>query len=322
MRQILFLTFVLFLPLALTAQDKIITSSGDTIFCRIVSVSSNNIVYEKQVDKQYVAGEIIPIGDVAEYFREPVAQPSTIKTISRNPEKPWLLSLYFGGAHLPWIFDNVPDQSAANGYFKKLETGFTLNASAHYLITKNIGFGIQYSFFKSEGKSNDPMQLDSYNQVYSMMDISERQYINYAGISVIFRQFLDKSRKLTLSETLGGGLLLYRIESQSKSFLPTYSYYNYSSIPIYQYYTQFQDFVQNILMTGNTLCATGGISIEYKILPYFSIGVGGNFMYGNLSKVSGEYKISTGDSGKINETLLSSLNLSRIDYFLVLRFNL
>ena len=270
-RKLLFLLLVLFAWQTLSAQDKIITTSGDTILCHIVSAS-------------------------------------------RTPEHPWLLSLSVGGGHMPWLLENVAEESADN--YKNFNNGFALNATAHYLITNNIGFGVQYSFFTSGIKNSNPTMINSF-PLYTSSDVLERQYINYAGLSVVFRQFLDNDRKFSLSQTVGGGLLLYRAESQSKIFT-----YNYSGI-YQQYYAQFQYINQNELVTGNTFGATIGISAEYKILPYLSVGIGGSFLYGSLSKINGEYKNSDSGSGKFaGEKLDNPLNLSRIDYSLVLRFQL
>ena len=321
MRKFLILLFVLFAWQTLPAQDKIITANGDTILCRIISVSNNHIVYEQQTDKKLVSGKIIPLSDVAEYFRVPAMQSSNEIYVSRvpapAPEQPWLISVSVGGAYLPWLLESITEEFTENDDYKKLDKGFSLNANVHYLITDYVGFGVQYSFFTSGYKSNYSLMLEPYYPTYTNMDIRERQYVNYAGLSVIFRQFLDKNRKLSLSETLSGGLLLYRAEGQYKSFMPDYSSL-YS-----QYSVQMRYFSQNALITGNTFGATIGISAEYKLLPYFSVGLGGNFMYGSLSKASSEYKDSYGQTGKsTDEKLETPRKLSRIDYSLVLRFQL
>ena len=136
MRKILFLLFILFVQLAVSAQDKIITTSGDTILCRIVSVFDNRIIYEQRADKKDVIGKMIPVSDVAEYFRAPVAQSSNeMYHRSWTPEQPWLLSLSVGGAYLPWLLDNVTEESAENNDYKKLNKGLALSANVHYLIT-------------------------------------------------------------------------------------------------------------------------------------------------------------------------------------------
>ena len=319
MKKFLFLILVLFVVCrTLPAQDKIITASGDTILCRIVSVSDNRIIYEQPADKKQVSGRIIPLNEVAEYFRAPVTQSSGEIYISRTPEHPWLLSLFVGGGHMPWLLENVAEEEAGN--YKNFNNGFVLNASAHYLITNNIGFGAQYPLFSSSRKSDSPTMISTF-PMYTASDTRERQYINYAGLSVIFRQFLDNNRKFSLSETLGGGLLLYRAESQNKTFMP-YTYYS-GGYGYQQYYAQFQYISQNRLITGNTLGATVGISAEYKILPYLSVGIGGSFLYGNLSKYNSKYKDSiSGTISSESGELKNSLNLSRIDYLLVLRFQL
>ena len=313
MKKLLLFFFVLFVWQTLSAQDKIIMTSGDTILCRIVSISGNHIIYEQQTGKKQISGKIILLDEVAEYFRSPVVQSSNDIYISRTPEHPWLLILSVGGGHMPWLLENVAEEEA--GSYKGFNNGFVLNASAHYLITNNIGFGAQYSFFTSSIKNNDPVMISTF-PVYTASDIRERQYINYAGLSVVFREFLDNNRKFSLNQTLGGGLLLYRNEDQIKTFIPDYSYVQPS-------YSHFQYVNSNILETGKTFGATISISAEYKILPYLSIGIGGSFLYGSLSKANVEYKNSSGDSGKYTgEKLQNPLNLSLIDYSLVLRFQL
>jgi len=320
MRKILFLSFILLVQLTLSAQDKIITTSGDTIFCRIVSVSDNHLVYEQQADKKHASGKTISFGDVAEYSRVSTVPPSKEISSSRTPEQPWLLSLHVGGAHLPWLLESMGGEYAENDDYKKYAKGFALNANAYYLVTQHVGFGIQYSFFTSGHKGIYPTRMGQ-SYVYSNSDIRERQYINYAGISAIFRQFLDKGKKFSLSETLGGGLLLYRSESQSKIFIPNDHYFFVNSQ--YYNYNLFTYISQNALTTGDTFGATFGISAEYKILPCLSAGIGGSFMYGSLSKISGKYENSMGSQNRTTgHKLKTPFKLSRIDYSLVLRFNL
>ena len=315
MRKFFFLLLTLSTHWIVSAQDKIITVSGDTILCRIVSISSNHIVYEQQTDKKNISGKLILLSDVAEYFRETDTQLLSENRSSRTPQKPWLLGLSIGGGHLPWLLENASMESAGNDDYKKLDDGFALNANAHYLITQNIGLGVQYSFFTSGIKNDDFTMIDQTYPIYLNSTNRERQYINYAGISIIFRQFLDRNHKFSLNETLGGGILFYRNESQNSIFLPNSSGYGG--------YGGYSDFSQNILMTGNTFGFSGGISADYKVLPFVSVGIGGNFMYGKLTNASGEFKNSYGNSSNFtNEKLNNPLKLSRIDYSFVIRFHL
>lgn len=301
------------------AQDKIITIRQDTIMCRIVSVSGSHIVYEQNAENEYVIGKTISLGDVAEYYRD--SQVSEVYRLKKRsswiPEKRWLLSLSAGGAYFPWLLENAAPEYSENEDYKKLSKGLALNATIHYLITGFVGAGIQYSFCTSGYESNSPLMIESFYPIYSTSYVYERQYINYAALSFVFRQFLDRNRKFSFNETLSGGLLLYRIEDQNSLFLPYYgSGIHYGSPPL-------QKVRQNTLITGNTFGATVGISAEYKLLPYLSIGIGGNFMYGNLSKMNNEYKNSMGEERKIiDQELANFLKVSRIDYSLVLRFNL
>ena len=317
MRKILFLSLVLFIQLSLFAQDKIITQNGDTILCKIISVSDNRIIYEQKDDKSYISGKIISLDEVAEYYKESSTQLSKKMGFSRRPQKPWLLSLSFGGGHLPWLLENMPENSAEYSDYKKLDDGLSLNTSLHYFITKNIGFGVHYSFFKSQIKNNYLSEIESSYPIYSNSSFHECQYINYIGESVIFRQFLDRKNKFSFSETLSAGILIYRGESQNSIFLPNSSGYGYGG------YGGYSDASQNILITGIAFGLSGGVSAEYKILPFMSVGIGGNFMFSKLTNASGEINNSYGSSNKYtNEKLDNPINLSRIDYSFVIRFHL
>jgi hypothetical protein len=288
------------------AQDKIITTSGDTVVCRIVSISDSHIIYEQQSDDKSISGKTISLAEVSEYARTSDNPPSITAKKAILPERPWLFSLSGGGSWMPWLLKNAEEDVPEDSNFNQ---GFSLSASAHYLLRDYIGFGVQYSFFTSGYESDAPMMIESYLPTYTNSYIKERQYVNYVGASVIFRQFLDRNHKLTLNETLGGGLLMYRAESQSTVFIPM-DYYGYGG-----------NMSQNALITRNSFGATAGISVEYKVLPFLAVGVGGNFMYGRLSKINGKAKDSTGYAEELSDFELENpINLSRIDYSLMLRF--
>jgi hypothetical protein len=308
-------SFILFVFFALStivnAQDRIITVKQDTIHCQIVSIGTEHINYEQKSTNGYVVGKSIPIDQVATYFRLPR---SSSNISSRRPERPWLFGISPGGSWMPWLFEDVED---VPDYAKKIATGFHLNVSGHYLITNFFGAGIQYSFFHSSTDGEYPIVINPYYPTYTMSSEKEKQYINYIGASIIFQQFLDKKKKFQLSETLSGGMLFYRGESQTSTTYLNTSYYGSSYYaPIYFTYSR------NTLITGRTFGATAGLSAEYYVIPSLSIGIGGDFLFGSLKKVNGEVKDSEGGKNKIKDQELDEpIKLSRIDYSLSLRFH-
>jgi len=300
----------------LKAQDKIVTSKNDTIFCKIVTMSTTRIFYE-QTEGSKIAGRSIALDDVASYSRqaETTAKQSqhaySVATERRQivPEKRIIFELSVGVSNMPWLLGNV-GSSEMNEAYEQLKKGLAVGVSVHNLFTSSIGFGLQYSFFGSGYHGDSFQAIDPTYPIYMVGNIKSRQYVNYLGPSVLFQQFLGSNRKLKLSETLSGGMLFYRIEEQFSMAVP----FSSSSYTTTGY---------NVLGNGLTVGGRFGCSVEYLVLPYLSVGVGGNFLYGQLSKMNLEYRNSGGNSESIpNQKLENSLDLSHFDYGLVLKFHL
>lgn len=286
-----------------SSQDKIITINNDTIHCRIVSINDVAIRYEQPHGGKMLAGKMILLSNVAEYYRLPGKSNFKVAV-----EKPWLLSFSIGGGYMPWLLESVSDAVIIDQN-RKIQNGIEITANAHYLFNSSVGLGAQYSFFTSGINGNILTEINPTYPVYVNSYLRERNYINYAGPSVLFQQPLGVSRKLFLTETISGGVLFYRGESQSTQNLP--------------YSTGYSTLSQNSLIGGTTLGAKLGISVGYHILPDMTIGAGVDFLYGMLKKVDYDYKDSqqNADEGR-NFELPNPLNISRINYSIVLKYRL
>ena len=315
MRKIFVCLFLSVFVFLLKAQDQIITSKGDTIFCKIVTMNTSRIFYE-QTDGTKITGKSIVLDDVVSYSRqtETIAKQTQLnrsEIVERRrtvPEKRIIFELSVGVSNMPWLLGSV-GSSEMNEAYVQLKKGLGVGVSVHNLFTSSIGFGLQYSFFSSGYSGNSFQVIDPTYPIYMVGNIQSRQYINYIGPSVLFQQFLDPNHKLKLSETLSVGVLSYRNEEQFSMDIPSSSSYTTSSY--------------NVLGNGLTIGGRLGCSVEYLVLPYLSVGVGGSFLYGQLSTMNLEYRDSGGNSESIpNQKLDNSLNLSRFDYGLVLKFHL
>ena len=315
MRKIFVCLFLSVFVFLLKAQDQIITSKGDTIFCKIVTMNTSRIFYE-QTDGTKITGKSIVLDDVVSYSRQTdtiakLTQLNRSEIVERRrtvPEKRIIFELSVGVSNMPWLLGSV-GSSEMNEAYEQLKKGLGVGVSVHNLFTSSIGFGLQYSFFSSGYSGNSFQVIDPTYPIYMVGNIQSRQYINYVGPSVLFQQFLDPNHKLKLSETLSVGVLSYRNEEQFSMDIPSSSSYTTSSY--------------NVLGNGLTIGGRLGCSVEYLVLPYLSVGVGGSFLYGQLSTMNLEYRDSGGNSESIpNQKLDNSLNLSRFDYGLVLKFHL
>ena len=294
------LFFVLLLSVSiLKAQDKIITLGGDTINCKILSVGGERINYEQENTDGYIVGKSITVEQVAEYIRS--------KSRPSKPEQPWLIGISSGISHLPWMLDNI-DSYDIPDYYNDAKTGFHINVSTHYMVSNFFGAGVEYSFFKSSYDEIYQTVIDPHYPTYTNYSEKLRQYMNYVGVSGIFQQHLGKGRKIRISETLSGGGIFYRAEEQAATLVPLYS--EYSTI------------TANQLTTGFTWAGKLGLSVEYNLLPYLSVGLGGNLFLTWLKEIDAEAKNSNGEHESVKGIKLEeSINLSRIDGSLVLRFH-
>jgi len=296
------LTFFLVLFFNANAQDRIISTTNDTIHCTIVSISNERIMYElKDIDGS-VNGKSISLSQVAKYSR--FHQPETQRP-EYSPENPWCLSLNVGPSTMPWYFDNIQSSFATPDYYNKLKTGFHINASAHYMIKSYLGMGVEYSFLKTS--TSGSMQIEYSPSIYLSESEKYRQYINYLGASVLFQQHLDARRKFILSETLSAGVLFLSLENQI-----TYPNFSQSS---------YVDISNNTLLTGNTISGKLGLAAEYKLFKDVSVGLSGDFLWCTLKKASLESKGSNDyNYSEDSQELTEPIKLSRIDYSFVLRY--
>jgi len=310
MNKFALLPIFLILFFSTKAQDRIVSINHDTIHCTIVSINNERIMYELKNKNGSVTGRSMNLSQVAEYTRSPQSvnnlKPRKVKTSkpANIPENRWCLGLNTGRSTMPWYFDNVQFSSSMPGYYNKLKTGFHINANAHYRINSFFGVGAEYSFFNTNTSGSAPTM--NYSSSYFMLTENYHQYINYLGPSILFQQPLDGRRKFILRESLSAGAMFIRLENQS-----TFPYVDYSG---------YNETGNNSLLTGNTLSAKLGLTAEYRIDRNLFVGFGGDFLWGSLKKADFKAKAQNNSYSAHNQKLDDAMNLSRIDYSAVLRY--
>ena len=307
------LPIFLFLFFGAKAQDRIVSMNHDTIHCTIVSINNERIRYEQKNNDGSVTGKFLLLSEVAEYTRSAQLGNNSKQHKLRifkpvvAPENAWRLGLNIGGSTMPWYFENVESTSEMPDYYNKLKTGFHINASGHYMINRSMGVGAEYSFFNTSFSGSMPIQYSP--TTFLMVSEKYRQYIHYLGPSVLMVQHLGVRQKFSISESLSAGALFIRLENQT----------TYPNVGNYGGYT---DVTNNSLLTGIALAAKLGLSAEYSLSRKVSVGLGGDFIWGSLKKATTEMKGSNNTSSSTeNQELPNALNLSRIDYSLVLRYH-
>lgn len=324
----LLLIFLFFVSLAtVKAQDKIITIKQNTIECRIVSVNAERISYEQKTSDKHVIGKSIPISDVLQYFRS--GKPDSFgdiitheKTNRKSPGHRWLFSLQGGLAHSLTDYSDFRNlmlnagssASEADDYTRKLENGYHINTSLHYLLTTFLGLGADYNLFCSASKGEFLTQGSGEMNLplYTNVGLNERLYSHFAGVSVLFRQFPDRKKRIKILETISPGIVLFREESRGSEFQVYWGDNDsYAGAP-----PQYYDHANNVTKS-TTFGAKGSLSIEYGITPQISAGLAGNFMWARLHKIS----VKSSEYDTKDQKLENPMNISHIDYGFTVRYN-
>jgi hypothetical protein len=258
------------------AQDKIITTSGDTVLCRILNISEGTITYEQKTNDGQTAGKFISTDRVSEYFRE---KGSFISL----PSKPFRISIEGGYGYLLSSFSDVRDGLAyfatsenISQYLSGMKNGIHLSADFYLLLNEHFGVGAKYSLFASSAElalqyyymgtfadGNTLVGINTYIPVYYATKRTERFYFNYIAPSLFFRQWLDKNRRFALNESLSLGCLFYRAEARN----------NASSID------------PNGLKKSRQFAGNFDVSLEYYLLPYLSVSANAGVFYSKIKEL-------------------------------------
>lgn len=327
MKKLLLVYLILVSIITVNAQDKIITINRDTIKCRIISVNADRISFEQKSSDKSVIGKSIPVTDVIQYFRNVKSENSEkVKvrdtTKKQQPERCWLFSVQ-GGLALSWIdyseFKYLMQSmgvvsSEVNRFTKKIENGYHLGANFHFLLTTHFGIGADYNIFYSQSSGNFLVrEIGTMNiPLFTNIDLKERLYIQFAGPSLMLRQYPDKNKRIQISESLSSGIVQFRDEVRGSDYQIYWGNNTSYSGNAPSYYDS-----ANNVSKGSTLGVKGGLSVEYAFLPQFTAGVSGSFVWAKLNKMSFKNKATDTKNQKLND----AMDISHINYGISVRYN-
>ena len=244
-------------------------------------------------------------------FNHQISQLSKNNTyywIDRQKPKPshrWMVGIQTGGSLLLASTTDSEENLTymgmsilqAEDYYKQQKRGWHLNGDLYYLLFDNFGLGARYSFFTSSAHKD--FLVRNHNDVlpsFINVSLNEKQYINYAGPSVFFRQWLDKNKNFQMTGTFSIGYVHYRDEIRLDA---TFN-------------------LDNALVEGKTWGTTYGISFDYFPISWLSVGINAGFIYSRLTK------LDISDKEKTQSIYLPNTyyrHLSRLDCSLGMRFH-
>ena len=178
-----------------------------------------------------------------------------------------------------------------NDMYDDLKKGVQGHADIHYLFNKNVGLGMKYAFFTTNGSMTQKSH-------FYTLEFKETDYVNFIGPSLHLRSFIGDSR-WAFSVTLSGGYAHFRGESEIyKSYFDNFPYPG-----------------ERVLATGGTFGVSGGFGLEYRLNKYIALG----FDMGYFRLSFGHLKVRTNyeNDQKLEDFVNSGDNdYSRLDYSL------
>ena len=279
---------LLFSVISVSAQDLIVTNTGDSLNCKITAVKSD-YVYFTFVQNKEVRNTLLSRNQVAVFqynFYPQEVVPA--KNVAETDIYPHLRLAANGG----WskmtakLSDDIPAQLKT--YNKSLMTGYHFAADAEYYFMEQIGIGAEYCSFHSRNDMNNVSFINR-NGTIGHGTMSDDITIRFIA-PVLSTRFLDIKKKNAFLFNLGIGYLGY---------------------------TDNAELGDAYEIKGNTLGLCWGIGYDFKISENGALGIQFSYLKGTLN----EYKIA--DKTKTETVKLDDknrINLNRIDLSVGFRF--
>ncbi|HPT22520.1 MAG TPA: hypothetical protein PLR88_11285 [Bacteroidales bacterium] len=163
MKRILILVIIISASLSLSAQDLIVTSTRDSINCKVTKVDQDNIYYTlngqaaiiplirvKSCLYNYYIQKLPSITPVPEINKDATESES----LSDTDFKHFRFALSGGYGYRTYsISDGLTTK--LTDYYNKLRWGLVISADATYFFSNKGGIGVQTSLFKSSNSLDD-----------------------------------------------------------------------------------------------------------------------------------------------------------------------
>jgi hypothetical protein len=261
--------FIVMLLVALcfsvTAQDRIVTLSGDTISGRITRVTNNYLQYETVMDG-VKTNDRINRNHVQAWTKSEAGSSTQLSALPGYDQDRFRIAMQGGYGYRTGSIKEARQRmissgfsvDAANSYYRTIKFGMQGSGQVHYMFWKQNGLGIDYNFFYSKASASGNMDPgDGYTRIYGTM--SEIIYTQFAGLSWYTHQWISPAR-LKYYSLLSVGLAMYRNETRV----------------IYS----------PVLFTGKALGTNLETGLEYFFSRHIAAGLGLSYFQSTLGKVT------------------------------------
>jgi len=152
------------------AQDLIITTTNDTIQCRITKIEADFYHFTLKYGEEY-RNTLISINDVKKVERNLEGAELIPEEMMSNSNSSSLHGYFSGGWGHRTAKISSDFSSDQREYLEELMNGYNLEGGIHYYISDAIGYGLSFSSFRAQ------------NEI-ATFDISNDMTITYVGPSI------------------------------------------------------------------------------------------------------------------------------------------
>jgi hypothetical protein len=148
-------------------------------------------------------------------------------------------------------------ESDIDQYFRDFKTGSMGMASVYYLLTRELGIGVDYHVFTTRGQVLGYLDPgDGWNKYYGIF--SDKVYTNFVGISFLTRE--NTRGRWGFYTRLSLGMALYRDEGSLVN--------------------------APVLITGQSFATAGDMGMTYSLSRHVSLNMGLSYMLASLGKIN------------------------------------
>lgn len=211
------LAIVILHQIAVSAQDLLVTTQGDSLNCKITKVK-DDYVYFTFSHQNEVRNTLLPKIQV-KYYQYNYYGTSDVQLHQIAGYKPefqhWRLAFNAGWSRR---LASLPDglNSQQTEYLKKLKNGFNISADASYFFTEMLGAGLKYDLFKASNTSSfgeDNIAITFVGPAFTLRLLNQSKtsswYMNYA---LGFMGFKDRGKESGQPVTIKGSTLGFTMD--------------------------------------------------------------------------------------------------------------
>jgi hypothetical protein len=288
-KAIILFFIVLAKTMNVSAQDLIVTNSGDSINCKITKQQSEYIYFYFKFENRELRHSLLARKDIKHYqlnyYKSQIMSPAEAR------DKIKTSSVRFGATlgysyRIAKIDKSLP--KFIQDYLNDLRSGISIGADFHYFTSESFGFGFRYNRFISNNQIDNVSA--TYNNGTSRYGTMSDDITIQTFCPSVMTRFASKNPKTYYTVGISFGLQ---------------TYYNKATV------------IDDFVLKGTTAAFSWDLGLDYKINPNTVLCLGLSLTTGILTEV-------TKEAGGTKETIKyeddEKENLSRVELSVGLRF--